>query len=43
MADWPLRRLAKGRHLWAASAVVVSLSAIAVVAVSEAPREPVTE
>lgn len=41
MADGPLRRLTKGRHLWAASAVVVSLSAIAVVAVSEAPR-PVT-
>ena len=41
MADGPLRRLAKGRHPWAASAVVVGLSAIAVVAVSEAPR-PVT-
>jgi len=38
MADWPRRRLAGGRHLRAISAAVLGLSAIAVVAVSEAPR-----
>ncbi len=38
MADGPRRRLAEGRHLWAASAVVLGLSAIAAVAVSDALR-----
>jgi len=41
MADGPLRRLAKGRHLWTASAAVVGLSAIAVIAASEV-RRPAT-
>ena len=38
MADWPLRRLAGGRHLWAISAVVLGLSASSVDAGSNAPR-----